>query len=149
MLLIKNRKGQSMLEYALLLGVVIAGILIMQVFVKRSFQGGLKDAGDKIGDQFSAGGTTISRERTMSTNQDIIEEVATTDAGNGISSFVTGLGETVEGTIGGSKEAYSLNKRLGGDASTETKQKTDAATQEKVRWADYQSNVFTEFTDPF
>lgn len=47
-----NRKGQSTLEYALIVAVVVAGLLLMQHYVKRGYAGRLKSASDEMGDQF-------------------------------------------------------------------------------------------------
>lgn len=40
------RKGQSTAEYAIVIGLVIAAAVAMQVYVKRSLQGKIKDAAD-------------------------------------------------------------------------------------------------------
>ncbi len=40
------RKGQSTAEYAIVIGLVIAAAVAMQVYVKRSLQGKVKDAVD-------------------------------------------------------------------------------------------------------
>jgi hypothetical protein len=49
------RQAQSTLEYALLIGVVVGGLLTMQNYLKRSVQGKLGAAGDEIGEQYSPG----------------------------------------------------------------------------------------------
>jgi uncharacterized protein (UPF0333 family) len=138
---IHKNKGQSILEYAILLGVVIAALLIMQVFVKRGYQGGLKDSADKMGEQFSAGNTAIQQERSMTGDQTIVEEVAT---GNEITGFTD---KTIVGTV--AKDTYSYSKRSGSEQTMETKQATDAATQEKTRWGDYQTETVEDFGDPY
>lgn len=140
MVLYRKRSGQSILEYALLLGVIAAGILIMQSFVKRGFQGRLKDSADRIsgGEAFSAGGTTVFQKRDLTTDQEITEETATTTTG-GISNYVSGL----EGTA--DKGVYSLNRREGGDATSETKARTEAAKQEKYQWDEYQDDTVDDF----
>jgi len=56
-MLIKVRKAQSTLEYALIISVVVGALLAMQVYVKRGVQGRLKSATDDIGDQYSPGNT--------------------------------------------------------------------------------------------
>lgn len=135
----KNKKGQSMLEYALLLGVIIAAVLIMQVFIKRGFQGGLKDSADKMGDTFSVSSTSIAQNRIMSTDQKITEEVGTdADPDTGIGAYVPGL----EGTY--SKGVYSLSQRSGGESTTQLTQKTDSANQEAFRWNEYQTTTYTD-----
>jgi len=146
----RNRKAQSMLEYAILLGVVISAILLMQAFVKRGVSGQLKDAADKMGDQYSATNTTISQDRTLTKNQDIVEETATsTDATKGIGKYVADQGEAVVGTL--QQGVYSLNTRTGGDATTDVKQQTDSASKEIVRWDDMekQAKDYNDFTPPF
>ena len=45
-----NKKGQSTAEYAILIGLVIAAAIVMQTYVKRSMQGGVKFAVDKLKD---------------------------------------------------------------------------------------------------
>lgn len=47
-----NRKGQSTVEYALIIAVVVAGLLLMQHYVKRGYAGRLKSASDDMGEQF-------------------------------------------------------------------------------------------------
>jgi len=41
-----TKKGQSTAEYAIVIGLVIAAIVAMQVYVKRGLQGKVKDAVD-------------------------------------------------------------------------------------------------------
>ena len=50
-------KGQSTLEYAILIIIVIGALLTIQQYVKRGIQGRFKSAADDIGDQFSPGNT--------------------------------------------------------------------------------------------
>ena len=57
MRILRNRKAQSITEYAVLSGVVIMAIVLMQVYLKRSVQGKFKDTADQIGEQFSTGET--------------------------------------------------------------------------------------------
>lgn len=47
-----SRKGQSTLEYAIIIAVVVGGLLAMQHYVKRGYQGKLKSAADDMGQQF-------------------------------------------------------------------------------------------------
>jgi uncharacterized protein (UPF0333 family) len=53
-----TRRGQSTLEYAVVIAVVLAALLAIQVYVKRGVQGKLRSSADSIGDQYSAGKTT-------------------------------------------------------------------------------------------
>lgn len=54
MLVLKNKKAQSTAEYAILIGLVVAGAIAMQTYVKRGLQGGVKYAVDRAG---KVGGT--------------------------------------------------------------------------------------------
>jgi len=47
-----KRKGQSTLEYALIIAVVVAGLFVMQYYVKRGFSGRLKSSTDDMGEQY-------------------------------------------------------------------------------------------------
>ncbi|UCG34571.1 MAG: hypothetical protein JSW17_03465 [Candidatus Omnitrophota bacterium] len=125
------RKSQSILEYAILIGVIAAGILVMQSFVKRGFQGGLKDSADKMGEQFSASGTQIYRKREMQSDQFITEESGT-EAGGIIQDL---SGEEVKGAV--SKGAYSISSREGGRAQATTKQTSDQAVSEKYGYEEH------------
>lgn len=61
-----NRKAQSTLEYSVLIALIVAGLLAMQVYLKRGVQGRLRQSADEIGEQFSPGFTTVSRTTTSS-----------------------------------------------------------------------------------
>ena len=52
----RNRRGQSMAEYAIVLTVVIGAIVAMQLYVKRGLQGKVKDVTDDVG-----GGLTTTK----------------------------------------------------------------------------------------
>jgi len=51
----RKKKGQSILEYAVFLGVIVAVIIVMQIYVKRAVQGKFKSNADQLGEQFSTG----------------------------------------------------------------------------------------------
>ncbi|MDD5253022.1 MAG: hypothetical protein WC060_03190 [Candidatus Omnitrophota bacterium] len=51
-------KGQSTLEYVILLGFVVAALIAMGVYMKRGAQGRLRESADQIGEQYEAGKTT-------------------------------------------------------------------------------------------
>lgn len=61
-----NRRGQSTLEYAVIIAVVVAALIAMQTYFKRGVQGKLRQATDDIGEQFSPGHT--SSDYTIRTN---------------------------------------------------------------------------------
>jgi hypothetical protein len=141
-----TRRGQSILEYAILLAVVIAVLLIMQAFVKRGYQGSLKASSDKMGEQFSASGTTIKEEQSMNGDQNVVTEVGTTTDVMG--QFSGGLTDVnLQGTL--SKGAYSLNTREGGTVESVTDSRTESAKDEKARVTDYNdnTNVYDNYDD--
>lgn len=55
----KYNQGQTTLEYALIITVVIVGLLAIQIYVKRGVEGKLRASSDDIGDQFEAGKTAV------------------------------------------------------------------------------------------
>ena len=64
---LNKKRGQSTLEYAVLVVVVVAALISIQVYVKRSYQGRMKSSADDIGDQFSPGNTNaIIAQKTSS-----------------------------------------------------------------------------------
>lgn len=78
-MLIKIRKAQSTLEYALLIGVVVGALLAMQTYLKRSIQGRMQIIGDQMGDQYDPDGTY--RQENMLVKNARIEEITTNDDG--------------------------------------------------------------------
>lgn len=54
---IQNTRGQSTLEYAILIVIVAAALISIQTFVNRGLQGRMRQATDDIGDQYSGGNT--------------------------------------------------------------------------------------------
>ena len=63
---LRKKKGQSTLEYAVLIIIVIGALLSIQVYIKRGIQGRLKSSSDDIGDQFSVGNTNVTKTTTVS-----------------------------------------------------------------------------------
>jgi uncharacterized protein (UPF0333 family) len=62
------KRGQSVLEYAILMVIIIAALLTLQTYVKRGIQGRLKSSTDDIGGQYTAanGANYYKRVRTVS-----------------------------------------------------------------------------------
>lgn len=54
------RRGQSTLEYVVLVAVVVAALLTMRVYMKRGLQGKLRSSTDSIGTQFSPTNVTAN-----------------------------------------------------------------------------------------
>ena len=51
----RGYKGQSTLEYALIVAVVVGGLIAMQYYMNRGVQGKLRESIDSVGEQYSAG----------------------------------------------------------------------------------------------
>ncbi len=65
---LRKMRGQSTLEYAVLIIIIIGALLAIQVYVKRGVQGRLRSAADDIGDQFSPGNTNVTKSTTVSSS---------------------------------------------------------------------------------
>src|SRR5437016_3286784 len=63
-----QKRGQSTLEYAVLIVVIIGALLTIQVYIKRGVQGRLKSAADDIGDQYSEGNTNVIKTTNRTSN---------------------------------------------------------------------------------
>ena len=75
---LRKIKGQSSVEYAVLIIVIIGALLAIQVYIKRGIKGRLKSATDDIGDQYSPGNTNVyTTMHTKSTTLDTFEKGAT------------------------------------------------------------------------
>ncbi len=93
-------KGQSTLEYAVIIAVVVGALLAIQIYFKRGVQGKLRESTDQIGEQFDAANTTVNRNttRTGTTVQTVSAGTTTSDTGavNGTAETRTDTGnETV------------------------------------------------------
>lgn len=74
-----NKRGQSTLEYAILIVIVIGALLSIQFYIKRGIQGRMKSATDDISYQFSPGNTNgFTRTRTTSRTQETFDDGVTT-----------------------------------------------------------------------
>lgn len=63
----RRNRGQSTLEYGILITVVVGAFLAMAVFMKRGISGKIKDTSNEIGEQYSVGHTTSSYTTTTDT----------------------------------------------------------------------------------
>jgi len=52
------KKGQNILEYIVLLALIVSALLIMNIVIKRAYQGRIKQNADEVGQQYSPGHTT-------------------------------------------------------------------------------------------
>ena len=77
--MIKRLRGQSTLEYALIIAVVVGALLAMQIYMKRGMEGRMRKAADDIGKQFEAEKTYVHHTTTKTgTAVEVTEAGATT-----------------------------------------------------------------------
>jgi len=70
-LLLNNRKrfsAQLAVEYAMVIAILVGALLAMQIYLKRSIQGRVREAADEIGEQYSAKTTTSDIVQSFSSN---------------------------------------------------------------------------------
>jgi Flp pilus assembly pilin Flp len=85
---LNQKRGQSTLEYAVLIVVIIGALLTIQVYIKRGVQGRLKSAADDIGDQYSDGNTNeIKTTNRVSSTEEVFN--AGTSSSNMLNAEVT------------------------------------------------------------
>ena len=70
----RNKRGQSILEYAVLIIVVIGALIAMSVYLRRGVQGRWKSAVDDVGEQYDPmfARTSIQHHLISNTNTQII-----------------------------------------------------------------------------
>lgn len=71
------KKGQSTLEYAVVIACIVGALLSMQVYIKRAVSGKLRSAADEIGQQYDPENTTSAAGMTMSINSDVTTTITT------------------------------------------------------------------------
>jgi len=67
--LINKKRGQSTLEYAVLIVIIIGALLTIQVYFKRAVQGKVKSSADDIGDQYSDGNQNVIKTTVRVSNE--------------------------------------------------------------------------------
>jgi Flp pilus assembly pilin Flp len=78
-----KKTGQSTLEYALVIAVIVAALVAMQTYIKRGVQGKLKANTDEVGEQFSAGASTYDYTTTSKaqSSETVYSGMSTADRG--------------------------------------------------------------------
>lgn len=76
--------GQSTLEYAVMIAVVVGALLAMRIYMKRGIEGKLRESTDQVGEQFSAGDTVVTSTtgRTSTTVQEVSAGLTTSYTGS-------------------------------------------------------------------
>jgi|GEM_PF-625833 len=85
-----RRKGQSTVEYAVLVIIIIGAFLAMQQYLKRGFQGRWKATMDDFGDQYDPRLVNSKVTYTLVSNSDtMVQAVPAIDPVTGASGFTT------------------------------------------------------------
>jgi uncharacterized protein (UPF0333 family) len=90
----ERKKGQSTLEYVILIGLVIAALIAMGIYMKRGVQGKLRESTDQIGEQFDRGNTSSDY-----TTVSHLRQTETSTAGGG-STITIGEGDNIQTKTG-------------------------------------------------
>ena len=83
-----GRRGQSTLEYAVIIAVIGAGLVLLSAYVRRGYQGRLRAQADNLGEQFDPGVTeseyiVVSSPVTVSSEVSEEGDIRTERAGGG------------------------------------------------------------------
>jgi hypothetical protein len=148
MRLLKFRKAQSLIEYAVLLAIVISAFLLLQGIVKRGLSGGINEAASRMGEQYSITSTATKESRTMtgSIDQTITEETGTSVDTN-LTDILTKVGidpTAVQGSI--DKGAHNLTQRPNQNFTSKTESKTESSNLEVYKVSESPSTPVTDFT---
>lgn len=73
-----NRKGQTILEYTVILIIILGVTIAMKDYIKRGFQGRWKSATDGFGDQYDP--TAVNSNTTYATQ---VNSISTVTVANG------------------------------------------------------------------
>jgi len=136
------KKGQSILEYAILVAIVIAAVVVMQVYMKRGVAGRIKESSDRLsgGESFSASNTTTYQHNGMvdgARKARQITEITSIDS-NAANIAQTIMPEAGAVDISG-HDAYSASTSTGGDSNSVSKMATDDASHEAFKAGDLKS----------
>lgn len=140
-MVIQKNKGQSLLEYAILLSVVVAALLVMQFIVKRGVEGGLKDNSEKMGERYSLANGTTRDVRTMTSDQVITDKSGTNSS---IAGFLpVGYNATGPTNILASGVLEHVDRR-GGAANINSTVNLDSVKAEQVRWSGITNTTYAD-----
>lgn len=59
----KKNKAQVFVEYVVLIGVVVGALILMEIYMKRSKMGQVREASDSIGQHFDAATAVINNNK--------------------------------------------------------------------------------------
>ena len=84
----KTKRGQSIAEYAVLIGLVLGAVLAMQHYIRIRIAGGIKNQADAY--MTAAGGSAVTIDRTVHSTSDQSMNMTTATTGT--------VGSTSSGT---------------------------------------------------
>jgi len=100
-MMIRNARGQSTVEYAIIIAVVISALLVMQFWMRRGVMGKLRESTDQIGEQFNPFEAEHNLTRTFNSIR--------TDTGAATGSNVTAVTNESQGQTGTETLADALD----------------------------------------
>ena len=95
-----RRRGQSVLEYSLMVVVLIVVILAMNVYFKRALQGKWKSTSDQIGKQFTTNEFYTTETRQQSAREEVTGTAGEVASNNWTRSSIMNGGQFGATTIG-------------------------------------------------
>ena len=112
-----NKKGQSIMEYAVLVSLVIAAITGMQLYVKRGLQAKIKDASDNLPNYITtqagmAAGTVFNEGHTQYEPYYRGDSETTSTTARGTEKFIAAKDDT------GQRELTGQTRLIAGDSTT-------------------------------
>ena len=69
----RKTKGQSTLEYVILVAVVVAALIAMGIYMKRGLQGRLRESTDQVSEQYSPLSTASNFTTVTDINQNEVQ----------------------------------------------------------------------------
>ncbi len=117
-----RNRGQSTLEYALIIAVALAALLAMQHYMRRGVEGKLRSSADSMGEQYSAGdtrGTHTTQQMDASAEREVFGKELSGQRADGVSvRQVTDAAQTQYRSQGADAEV--ITKGLSAEAGDES-----------------------------
>lgn len=79
--MLKDKRGQNILEYVIVIVVVVTALLAINIYMKRGVTGKMRESTDQIGEQFDIANTetSITRKRDGESMQTVKDGVTTSE----------------------------------------------------------------------
>lgn len=72
------RRGQSTVEYLVLIGIAVAVLIIMGVYMQRGYQGHVRGLGDQVGSQYSPSTAVLNNQEVKTIDSIVTSKSDTT-----------------------------------------------------------------------